>query len=104
MEKTIVVTEDTTRRLAEALRDIDLKLNELHQLIGAEMYEYLPGLSEIIDVLGVLVGTQPCEGGMQVVYDYIFREISYEEMIAKIDADNKLFEAIFSEKTGGNQL
>lgn len=104
MEKTIVVTEDTVRRLAEALRGIDEKFAVLNKMLFAEMYEYLNELSDIIDILGELLGVEPCEGGRQPVCDYVFGSISYEEMIAKVEVDKAAFEAIFGERKGGNQL
>lgn len=103
MEKTIVVTEDTVRRLAEALRGIDGKLDVLNKMIFAEMYEYLHELDDITDILGELLGVEPCEGGRQPVCDYVFGSISYEEMMAKIEADKATFAAIFGEGKGGNQ-
>lgn len=77
--------QEAIRRIAEGLRESYVKMRAVEDLTGFSLFEYLDSLTKIDSVLIELLEVPPWECDREIVDDYLYGRIEYEEMLTKVE-------------------
>lgn len=85
--------EDAARELIESLRSIHYKSDELENLTGFALNEFLTELSDLLDLAVSILDVPPWESDKEIVWNYVWNkaDYTYEEMLEKIDEARREF-------------
>jgi len=84
--------QEVTKILAESLRSLTIKLDNLYALTRMDVYEYLCELDALRHLLYGLLDVPPWESDEEIVDDYLQGKIDYNEMLSRIAEAQKAFD------------